>query len=177
MRLLQLIVDKLYFRMKCEEVYVSPCCFANEPILESDSPASDHLFSATKVAMVALQIWRSVSITLKNIYVWLLLTMLAFPHLRITFENFSTHTPISKKLPLTMVNQLKFWLNTNYWKETMLKSSIAALVLFNDQNKKYIRLAVFIFQFHTWFFSPCFNKRRKGVFWKCNPTIKNQLLL
>ncbi|KAI8094819.1 uncharacterized protein B0P05DRAFT_436788, partial [Gilbertella persicaria] len=35
-RLLQLMVDKLYYRMKCEEVYVSPCCFADEPILERD---------------------------------------------------------------------------------------------------------------------------------------------
>ncbi|KAI7846970.1 hypothetical protein BDC45DRAFT_472958 [Circinella umbellata] len=37
-RLLQLMVDKLFFRMKCEEVYVSPRCFADEPILERDSP-------------------------------------------------------------------------------------------------------------------------------------------
>ncbi|KAI8971779.1 hypothetical protein BDF20DRAFT_886434 [Mycotypha africana] len=47
-RLLQLMIDKLYYRMKCEEVYVSPCCFADEPILECDSPASDHLFADIK---------------------------------------------------------------------------------------------------------------------------------
>lgn len=47
-RLLQLMVDKMYFRMKCEEVYVSPCCIANEPILERDSPALDHLLSTLK---------------------------------------------------------------------------------------------------------------------------------
>jgi hypothetical protein len=29
-------------------------------------------------------------------------------------------------LPLTMVSQLKSWLNTNYWRETMLKNSIVA---------------------------------------------------
>ncbi|ORE01274.1 hypothetical protein BCV72DRAFT_236725 [Rhizopus microsporus var. microsporus] len=42
------MIDKLYFRMKCEEVYVSPCCFANEPILERDSPTPDHLLSVIK---------------------------------------------------------------------------------------------------------------------------------
>ncbi|KAI7898132.1 uncharacterized protein BX663DRAFT_525822 [Cokeromyces recurvatus] len=34
--------------MKCEEVYISPCCFAKEPILEHDSPISDHLFPVIK---------------------------------------------------------------------------------------------------------------------------------
>jgi hypothetical protein len=47
-RPLQRMADKLYFRMKREEVYVSPCCFANEPILERDFPALDHLFSVIK---------------------------------------------------------------------------------------------------------------------------------
>ncbi|KAG2210434.1 hypothetical protein INT45_009088 [Circinella minor] len=47
-RLLQLMTDKLYFRMKCEEVYVSPQCFANEPILERDSPPLDHFYSSIK---------------------------------------------------------------------------------------------------------------------------------
>ncbi|KAI8638233.1 hypothetical protein BD408DRAFT_436247 [Parasitella parasitica] len=42
------MVDKLYFRIKYEEVYVSPCCFANEPILERDSAASSRLFSVIK---------------------------------------------------------------------------------------------------------------------------------
>ncbi|KAF1801810.1 hypothetical protein V8B55DRAFT_1038425 [Mucor lusitanicus] len=42
------MVDKLYYRMKCKEVYVSPCCSADEPILERDSPAPDHLISAIK---------------------------------------------------------------------------------------------------------------------------------
>lgn len=40
--------DKLYYRMKCEEVYVSPCCVANKPILERDSPGSDRLLSVIK---------------------------------------------------------------------------------------------------------------------------------
>ncbi|KAI9273333.1 hypothetical protein EDC94DRAFT_644595 [Helicostylum pulchrum] len=41
-------VDKLYYRMRCEDVYVSTCCFAGEPILERDSPVSDHLLSVIK---------------------------------------------------------------------------------------------------------------------------------
>lgn len=40
-RFLQNTVDKLYYRMKCEEVYVSPGCFADdEPILEGNFPVS-----------------------------------------------------------------------------------------------------------------------------------------
>ncbi|KAI8047843.1 uncharacterized protein B0P05DRAFT_565257 [Gilbertella persicaria] len=42
-RLLQLMVNKLYFRGKCEEVFVSPICKADQPILERDSPKQDDL--------------------------------------------------------------------------------------------------------------------------------------
>ncbi|KAI9351873.1 hypothetical protein BD770DRAFT_325982, partial [Pilaira anomala] len=42
-RLLQLMVNKLYFRGKCEEVFVSPICKADHPILERDSPKQDDL--------------------------------------------------------------------------------------------------------------------------------------
>ncbi|KAI9468525.1 MAG: hypothetical protein EXX96DRAFT_629990 [Benjaminiella poitrasii] len=42
-RLLQLMVNKLYFRGKCEEVFVSPICKADQPILERDSPKLDDL--------------------------------------------------------------------------------------------------------------------------------------
>ncbi|KAI9499002.1 hypothetical protein BDB00DRAFT_797749 [Zychaea mexicana] len=40
---LQLMVNKLYFRGKCEEVFVSPICKADQPILERDSPKQDDL--------------------------------------------------------------------------------------------------------------------------------------
>ncbi|KAK4516954.1 uncharacterized protein ATC70_000282 [Mucor velutinosus] len=43
MRLLQLMVNKLYSRGKCEEVFVSPICKADQPILERDSPKQDDL--------------------------------------------------------------------------------------------------------------------------------------
>ncbi|KAF1800906.1 hypothetical protein V8B55DRAFT_1390506 [Mucor lusitanicus] len=42
-RLLQLMVNKLHFRGKCKEVYVSPTCKANQPILERDSPKQDDI--------------------------------------------------------------------------------------------------------------------------------------
>ncbi|KAI9023650.1 hypothetical protein CLU79DRAFT_700729, partial [Phycomyces nitens] len=42
-RLLQLMVTKLYFRGKCEEVFVSPICKSDQPILERDSPKQDDL--------------------------------------------------------------------------------------------------------------------------------------
>jgi hypothetical protein len=42
------MVDKLYFRMKCDKMYISPNCLANEPILERDSPALDHLLEVIK---------------------------------------------------------------------------------------------------------------------------------
>lgn len=101
-RLLQLMVDKLYYRMKCEEVYVSPYCFADEPMLERDSPVSDRLISVIKVCNGGITyLTKRIHYTPKN--VWLLLTMLAFTHLRMTFENFLKHTPISKKLPLIIV--------------------------------------------------------------------------
>jgi hypothetical protein len=37
--LLQLMVGKLHFRQKCQEVYISPCCVANDLILRQDSPS------------------------------------------------------------------------------------------------------------------------------------------
>ncbi|KAG0900683.1 hypothetical protein G6F29_011779 [Rhizopus arrhizus] len=42
-RLLQLMVNKLYFHGKCEEVFVSPICKADQAILERDSPKQDDL--------------------------------------------------------------------------------------------------------------------------------------
>ncbi|KAG1186877.1 hypothetical protein G6F35_014559 [Rhizopus arrhizus] len=42
-RLLQLMVNKLYFRGKCEDVFVSPICKAGQPILERGSPKQDDL--------------------------------------------------------------------------------------------------------------------------------------
>ncbi|KAG1443100.1 hypothetical protein G6F56_010797 [Rhizopus delemar] len=42
-RLLQLMVNKLYFRGKCVEVFVSPICKADQPILERDSPKQNDL--------------------------------------------------------------------------------------------------------------------------------------
>ncbi|KAL0090685.1 hypothetical protein J3Q64DRAFT_1010913 [Phycomyces blakesleeanus] len=47
-RLLQLMVDKLYFRMKYEKVYVSPCCVTNQLILKRNSSALVRLFSYIK---------------------------------------------------------------------------------------------------------------------------------
>ncbi|KAG0162690.1 hypothetical protein DFQ30_001500 [Apophysomyces sp. BC1015] len=47
-RLLQLMVDKLYFRGKCEEVYASPCCLASQPILERDSPRAESIIAMLK---------------------------------------------------------------------------------------------------------------------------------
>lgn len=46
--LLQLMKEKLYFKMKYEEVYASPCCSASEPILERDSPPSEEIMSALR---------------------------------------------------------------------------------------------------------------------------------
>ncbi|KAI8988554.1 hypothetical protein BDF20DRAFT_856380 [Mycotypha africana] len=42
-RLLQLMVSKLYLRGKCEKVFVSPICKADQPILERDSPKQNDL--------------------------------------------------------------------------------------------------------------------------------------
>lgn len=47
-RLLQMMIEKLYFKMKCEEVYASPYCSASEPILERDSPPSEEIMSALR---------------------------------------------------------------------------------------------------------------------------------
>lgn len=47
-RLLQVMVNKLYLRMKCKEVYISPCCFADKPLLERDSPSSTDFISDIK---------------------------------------------------------------------------------------------------------------------------------
>ncbi|KAI9031043.1 hypothetical protein CLU79DRAFT_694560, partial [Phycomyces nitens] len=46
--LLQLMVDKLHFRLKCQEVYVSPCCAANDPILDRDSPSFKTMLESLK---------------------------------------------------------------------------------------------------------------------------------
>ncbi|KAG1048909.1 hypothetical protein G6F43_008734 [Rhizopus delemar] len=46
--LLQLMVDKVHFRLKCQEVYVSPCCAANDPILNRDSPSFPTILSSLK---------------------------------------------------------------------------------------------------------------------------------
>ncbi|KAI9016418.1 hypothetical protein CLU79DRAFT_706869 [Phycomyces nitens] len=46
--LLQLMVDKLHFRLKCQEVYVSPCCAANDPILDRDSPSFQTVLASLK---------------------------------------------------------------------------------------------------------------------------------
>lgn len=40
-RLLQLMVNKLYSRGKCEEVFMNPICKADQPILERGSPKLD----------------------------------------------------------------------------------------------------------------------------------------
>ncbi|KAG2221911.1 hypothetical protein INT45_013247 [Circinella minor] len=44
--LLQLMVDKLHFRLKCQEVYVSPCCTANDQILNRDSPPFTNILAS-----------------------------------------------------------------------------------------------------------------------------------
>ncbi|ORE10354.1 hypothetical protein BCV72DRAFT_199842, partial [Rhizopus microsporus var. microsporus] len=47
-RLLQLMVNKLYFCGKCEKVYVNPTCKANQPLLERDSPKQNDLLLLLK---------------------------------------------------------------------------------------------------------------------------------
>ncbi|KAI9473633.1 MAG: hypothetical protein EXX96DRAFT_312426 [Benjaminiella poitrasii] len=42
------MVDKLHSRLKCQEVYVSPRCTANDPILNRDSPSFLTIFSSLK---------------------------------------------------------------------------------------------------------------------------------
>ncbi|KAI9022883.1 hypothetical protein CLU79DRAFT_701990, partial [Phycomyces nitens] len=47
-RLLQLMADKFYFRVKCDEVYVSPCCSAKNPILVRDSSTMKRVITLLK---------------------------------------------------------------------------------------------------------------------------------
>ncbi|KAG1208539.1 hypothetical protein G6F69_007128 [Rhizopus microsporus] len=47
-RLLQFMINKLYFRGKCEEAFVSPVCKADQPILERDSPKQEDLLLLIK---------------------------------------------------------------------------------------------------------------------------------
>jgi hypothetical protein len=42
------MIDKLYFRGKCEEVYISPCCLVNQPILERDFPKANEALASWK---------------------------------------------------------------------------------------------------------------------------------
>lgn len=37
------MVNKLHFRGKCEKVFMSPICKADQPLLEKDSPKQDDL--------------------------------------------------------------------------------------------------------------------------------------
>ncbi|KAI7862181.1 hypothetical protein BDF14DRAFT_1736880, partial [Spinellus fusiger] len=46
--LLQLMVDKLNYWMKCQEVYVSPYCMANDAILDRDSSPFQTILSPLK---------------------------------------------------------------------------------------------------------------------------------
>ncbi|ORE06196.1 hypothetical protein BCV72DRAFT_262886 [Rhizopus microsporus var. microsporus] len=46
--LLQLMVDKLHFRLKCQEVYVSSCCAANDTNLNRDSPSFQTIHASLK---------------------------------------------------------------------------------------------------------------------------------
>jgi hypothetical protein len=45
-RLVQIMVNKLYFRGKCEQVFVSPCCLVNQPLLERDHPRANEILSS-----------------------------------------------------------------------------------------------------------------------------------
>ncbi|KAI7871496.1 hypothetical protein BDF14DRAFT_1712337, partial [Spinellus fusiger] len=47
-RILQLMIDKLNYRMKCQEVYVSPYCMASDAILDRDSPPFQNILSSLK---------------------------------------------------------------------------------------------------------------------------------
>ncbi|KAI8377439.1 uncharacterized protein BYT42DRAFT_344574 [Radiomyces spectabilis] len=42
------MIDKLYFRGKCEEVFVSPCCLVHQPILERDFPRAKEILESLK---------------------------------------------------------------------------------------------------------------------------------
>lgn len=153
-RLLQLMADKLYSGMKCKEVYTSPRCFTGEPILERDSAVSDRLISAIKGCNVSItDLTKRLYYARKPVRL-AIIDMLGFPHLRMIFDCFSTHTSISKKLPLVMVEQLKSWLDTNYWRRTMMRNSIVVLDLFNKRNKKYVIVSVG--SFHFWYHPPTF---------------------
>jgi hypothetical protein len=47
-RLLQLMINKLSFRGKCKEVFVTPICKSDYPLLERDSPRQKYLLSDLK---------------------------------------------------------------------------------------------------------------------------------
>ncbi|KAI9287210.1 hypothetical protein BC943DRAFT_267626, partial [Umbelopsis sp. AD052] len=48
-RLLQSMVDKLYFRLKCEEVFVSPESPIDDPILRRDSVKETYLRAGVRI--------------------------------------------------------------------------------------------------------------------------------
>ncbi|RCH84010.1 hypothetical protein CU097_002797 [Rhizopus azygosporus] len=135
-RLLQLMVDKLYFRMKCEEVYISLCCFANEPILELIKGCNGGITDLTKCINYTQQHIRLAIID----YAGRSTSLNDIQKFLDTYPNIQ-EIAIDHGKSIEIQTQRQLLERNDAEKLNCLPSLV--------QRSKYIRLAAFIFQYHA----------------------------